>query len=318
MSVAVFGISAWMLQSCMPTTVTGVELNYEEKIVIYASLISGEPLKNIQITRTLPPLDTFNVERSRIENAAASISVDGTSYPLRLQARVAPTTTVDSINFNIANQASLYEAPGLIVQPGKSYSIQVSWNNKQASATTRIPLEPILSAPASVNWRPEPFRYVVPRERSFPASGIAPSMLATVIVPVMARQSEAYRIESFVARDTVSRLSTTNLISLNTTTLLGANAGMPLNIQSQTRFFLRGDTVFKPIIFALSTATTVSVVRVIAHDDALLNFIATQARNSPNASPFGNSGQNPLWNVTGQGIGLFIGQSRPLQLTVRP
>jgi hypothetical protein len=107
MSVAVFGISAWMLQSCMPTTVTGVELNYEEKIVIYASLISGEPLKNIQITRTLPPLDTFNVERSRIENAAASISVDGTSYPLRLQARVAPTTTVDSINFNIANQASL-------------------------------------------------------------------------------------------------------------------------------------------------------------------------------------------------------------------
>ena len=317
--VVAFFVGAWVLQSCMPTTVTGVELTYREQIVIYASLIGGEPIKNIQITRTLPPLDTFNVERSRVENAQASITVDGTSYPLRLQARVAPTTTIDSLNFNLANQPSLYEAPGLTAQVGKSYTLQVSWNGKQATATTRIPAEPTLSADARVVWRPEPFRYVVPRERSFPASGIAPSMLATVIVPVLARQGEAYRIESFVARDTVSRLSTTNQISVNTNTLLGGSAAnMPMNIQSQTRFFLRGDSVFKPIIFALSTATTVSIIRVIAHDDALLNFITTQARNSPNGSPFGNSGQNPLWNVTGEGIGLFIGQSRALQLTVRP
>ncbi len=317
--VAVFIGAAWVLQSCMPTTVTGVELAYDEKIVVYASLVAGEAVRNIQITRTLPPLDTFNVERSRIENAQGTITVDGTAYPLVIQPRVIPRTRLDSINYDQANQPSLYQAVGLTAQTGKTYTLQVSWNGKQANATTRIPEMPTLAAQTPlVVWRPEPFRYVQNRPRSFPATGIVPSMVASVEIPVMARSGEAYRIERFVARDTITQRSTTSQIALNPTNLLNASAGMPLTLKSETRFFIAGDSIFKPTIFTLSTRTTVTVVNVIAHDDALLNFITTQARNSATGSPFGSSGQNPLWNVTGGGIGLFIGQSRSLQLTVRP
>jgi Domain of unknown function (DUF4249) len=316
--VAVFIGAVWILQSCS-MTVTGVELAHDEKIVVYASLIAGESVKNIQITHTVPPLDTFNVERSRIENAQGSVTVDGVSYALRLQPRVIPVTRMDSINYDQANQPSLYEAVGLTAQSGKTYTLQVSWNNKQATATTRVPEPPSLATQAPlVVWRPEPFRYVQARPRTFPATGIVPSILASVAVPVMARNGEAYRIEMFVARDTMTQRSTTSQITLNATNLVNASAGMPLTLKSETRFFVAGDSIFKPTIFMLSTRTTVSVINVIAHDDALLNFITTQARNSATGSPFGNSGQNPLWNVTGAGIGLFIGQSRSLQLTVRP
>jgi hypothetical protein len=316
--VAVFVGAAWILQSCS-MTVTGVELTHDEKIVVYASLIAGEPVRNIQITHTLPPLDTFNVERSRVDNAQATITVDGTAYPLVLQPRVIPVTRLDSINYDQANQPSLYQAVGLTAQAGKTYTLKVSWNSKQASATTRIPEVPTLAAQVPlVTWRPEPFRYVQNRPRTFPATGIVPSMLASAQVPVVARSGEAYRIETFVARDTMTQRSTTSQITLNATNLVNASAGMPLTLKSETRFFIAGDSVFKPTIFTLSTRTTVSVITIIAHDDALLNFITTQARNSATGSPFGNSGQNPLWNVTGNGIGLFIGQSRSLPLTVRP
>jgi hypothetical protein len=309
---------AWLLQSCS-MTVTGVELTHEEKIVVYASLVAGEPVNNIQITRTLPPLDTFNVERSRLENAEGFITVDGTRYPLRLQARTAPRTLLDSINFNTANQPSLYEAVGLRAEVGKTYALQVSWNGKQATATTRVPEQPTLEAQAAtVDWRPEPFRYVVNRPRTFPATGIVPSMLANVTIPVMARGGEAYRIENFIARDTMTQRSTNNTIALNTTTLQGGNAGAMVQLTSQTRYYLAGDSLFRPQLFTLSTRSTVSTMRIIAHDAALLDFVGTQSRNNATASPFGSSGQNPLWNVRGDGIGLFIGQSRPLQVIVRP
>lgn len=308
---------AWILQSCS-TTVTGVELAHEEKIVVYGSLLAGEAVRNIQITHSVPPLDTFNVERSRIENAQGSITVDGVQYPLRLQERVIPRTLLDSVNFNVANQPSLYEAVGLTAQAGKTYSLQVSWNGKSATATTRVPEPPTLAAVASVNWRPEPFRYVVNRPRTFPATGIVPSMLASANVPVMARAGEAYRIDSFIARDTLTQRSTTSIIALSTNTLTGANAGAMLQLKADTRYYIAGDSIFKPAIFQLSTRSTVTTIRIIAHDTALLDFVGTQSRNNATASPFGSSGQNPLWNVKGDGVGLFIGQSRPSQITVRP
>lgn len=309
---------AWILQSCS-MTVTGVELTHEEKIVVYASLVAGESVRNIQITRTIPPLDTFNVERSRIENAQGSITVDGVKYPLRLQERIIPRNRLDSLNFDQANQPSLYEAVGLTAQAGKTYSLEITWENKRASATTRIPESPsILTQSARMDWRPEPFRYVVNRPRTFPATGIVPSMLASANVPVMARAGEAYRIESFIANDTTTQRSTTSIISLNTNTLLGGNAGTMLTLKAETRYYVAGDSIFKPTIFRLSTASTVTTIRIVAHDGALIDFVGTQARNNATGSPFGSSGQNPLWNVKENGIGLFIGQSRPTQIVVRP
>ncbi|MDW8220701.1 MAG: DUF4249 family protein [Bacteroidota bacterium] len=307
-----------LLQSCAPQTVTGVVLPHDEKLVIYASLVAGEPLQNVQVTRTLPPLDTFNVERSRIDNAEVSVSVDGQTYRLRLQTRVAPRTLADSLNFDLNNQPSLYEAPELIVQPAKTYTLRVVWNGKQASAITRIPATPELATqPPKVVWRAEPFRYVVNRPRTFPATGVVPSLLATVQIPLRARAGEAYRIETITAQDTISKRSTTSSISLNTNTLLMSSTST-LTLSANVRHFLQGDSIFRPPIFTLSTASTISIVRVVAHDAALRDFISTQARNTPNTNPFGNSGQNPSWNIQGDGIGLFIGQSRPLQVVLYP
>jgi hypothetical protein len=307
---------AWHLQGCS-TTVTDVELDYREQLVIYGALVDGLPVRNIQITRTLPPLDTFNVERSRITTAEGAIVVDGVSYPLRLQARVAPMTAIDSLNFNEANQPSLYEAPGLTAQAGKTYALRVRWENKEATASTRVPFPPELND-AAVEWRPEPFRYVQPRPQTFPATGVVPSLLATAHASVRARDGEAYRIATFAAEDTVSRRSTSNIIAVGTSTLFAGAPGAALAIRSQTRFFLAGDSIFKPIIFTLATANTVSSLHIVAHDGALLRYVETQARNSPTGSPFGGSGQNPLWNVEGDGIGLFIGESKPRVARVSP
>ena len=307
---------AWRLQGCS-TTVTDVELDYREQLVIYGALVDGLPARNIQITRTLPPLDTFNVERSRITTAEGAIVVDGVSYPLRLQARAIPMTALDSLNFNEANQPSLYEAAGLTVQAGKTYVLRVRWQGKEATATTRVPLTPEL-ADIAVEWRPEPFRYVQPRPQTFPATGVVPSLLATARANVLAREGEAYRIATFAAEDTVSRRSTSNIIALGTSTLFACNPVAALTLRSQTRFFLAGDSLFKPILFTLSTANTVSSAQIVAHDDALLRYVETQSRNSPTGSPFGGSGQNPLWNVEGDGIGLFIGESKPLTARVSP
>jgi Domain of unknown function (DUF4249) len=131
--------SALVLSSCFGTISDPVELPYDEKIVVRALLIVGESLNDIQISRTLPPLDTFSYEKVFIGNAKATLVIDGQTFQLQLQSRTTTATT--------SPYRSLYHIPNLRVQAGKTYALRVEWQSPSgkslvAEASTRTPAEP--------------------------------------------------------------------------------------------------------------------------------------------------------------------------------
>ena len=117
------------------STVTDASLPYSEKIVISGMLTAGDSIKNIHISRTVAPLDTFSIEKVFVGDAVASIMVDGKTYPLTLQS----AASIDSLYIRNGLLRSLYHVPNLVVEAGKRYALRVEWRGKVATAETFVP-----------------------------------------------------------------------------------------------------------------------------------------------------------------------------------
>ncbi len=111
------------IQSC-EKTVTGVNLPYEEKLVIMALLEPEIDSVFISIERTLPPLSEYQYELAQIADAEAYIECNGEKTPLIF------SPSYQNINFYTAK---------LKVLPGNQYNLFVKWKNLSANASTIIP-----------------------------------------------------------------------------------------------------------------------------------------------------------------------------------
>lgn len=112
-------IFLFFLISC-EETVTNVDLPYVEQLVINCILDNGELVNNVTITRTLPPLEIYDIEKAQVKDAKVIIS-DGTK------------------NYELFFKDGYYHSNDLIAESGKTYSLKVEWNGKIATATTFVP-----------------------------------------------------------------------------------------------------------------------------------------------------------------------------------
>jgi hypothetical protein len=310
------------IYSCT-STVTDIQLTSTERIVVSGLLIADAPLRNIQISRTLPPLDTFTVDRVFIGDAKASITVDGQTIALRLQAQTPADTLA---NGKPAPRRSFYEAPGLTVQAGKTYALRVEWQGKVATAETVVPAAPVVEQSHLTFSRTSEFTtnanvFLTGDTTKILAKNgmiaVVPATTAVVTLSVRARSTEMYRVFSFIVRDAQSRDSLGGDAALGVQNAQsGASASSGTVTLRQTISLVRRFPSFiLPARIFPPTASGSLIVQ--AADSAYYDYVVSNARANSGNNPIGAEGINPRWNVKGDGIGLFIGTSQT-RLSVRP
>lgn len=273
-----------LFSSCSPAA---PELPYEEQIVIRGLIEAGQLLSDVQISRTIPVLDTLTYDKIFIGDAKATITVDGKIYPMELQPR---TSTQASVPYR-----SLYRVPNLRVEAGKTYSLEVQWKSLEARAQTRVPLTSDID---SVKVLASIVPFINGRMDTVFESSAA----------IRARANEVYRVgttihESFNGRLVSSRGFGDAVFTTNATA-----------------------TVITSNIWRLTTATLQiltnrlqSRVIIEAYDGQYFQYYQTRSR-SGQIGLFSPGGPNISWNVTGDGIGEFIGMSvvqRPVFVRVK-
>jgi hypothetical protein len=98
------------------------DLPYVERIVVRGKLDVWEEADSILLTRTLPLTNDYDPDDAALTDADATIATGDTSYRL------------------VHMGKGFYSAPGLIVQPGRSYTLNVSWHGKHVTASTLAPI----------------------------------------------------------------------------------------------------------------------------------------------------------------------------------
>lgn len=325
LSVAAFAVALCLAlgaASGCTQIIGGVELPHDKRLVINGELIAGEPVRNILIGQTLPPLDTLYYERTLVTDAEAFITVDGRQYPLKLQA---PPPAPPPRNPNLPDSLqprvvanSLYEAPGLIAEPGKTYRLSVRWRDMQAEAET---FTPVMRSPRSIRiewdsistpigsirdmngnlvvmYRRDPFVAVV---GEIPIGANETQVMPTMLLHNLATRDSLMvnrhwqDNSSGLVRDSASGVMRFRFggIALTTSWTYPPNGQPPIRTD-----------------YHFPKATTRVTVNISLYDRAFEYFQRTSGRMFPGASgPFGGGGVNPIWNVRGDGIGIFVGRT---------
>jgi hypothetical protein len=270
----IFFLPLWF---CTPQTPT---LPYEEKLVIRGLLEAGQLVSDIQISKTIPPLEEFTYEKVFVGDAQATIIVDGQSYPMQLQPRTSTAATVP--------YRSLYRVPNLRVMEGKTYSIEVRWKTLVARAEARVPFAALVDSVSILTS-------IVPVRTT-----LGTVVLDTVFesrAVIRARSNELYR-------------TGTNLHDPQTSRLLSSRGFGEATLTESSRIIAVTSNTWRSnnVALPLLNARTQSRVIVETYDGAFYRYYQTRAR-SGQVGLFSPGGPNIEWNVTGDGLGEFAGVS---------
>ncbi len=317
-----------LVTSCGPSEVVGLDVPHDERLVINGFLEEGVAVKNIMVIKTLGITDTSNMRKARITDAEVSITSDGQTFPLSLQ----PDNLIfggrvpDGVN--LAEQPTYYQAPQLVPQAGKTYTLSVRYQGKTATATTVIPAKPsIIPMSSSFTTKPDSVIY-------FFGGGVGPiskSILKGEVSVQFTAQNLAFigTIEPTQVNmgilDSNGRMITVPISSQQNIIIAPIAENIALaNSITRTKlnfwFWLPSRyTEFPKERELLAKATPRVQLQIAAFDAPYQQFLQTQTRGSTaDAGILGPSGQNPAWNVKGGGIGLFIGRSATVRLELRP
>lgn len=255
---------------------------YDEKIVIGGILTAGDTLKNIQITRTLrvnePYLATSS--NSGLPDAEVTLNVEGKSYKMLIQ----PAFVVVEYGGKKNDGRTFFSVPGLIVQSGKRYTITVRWKDKTAQASTVVPFAP---APDSVTMYADAQRYNLIAE-------------ATIIT----RNHEVY----FLGQ---KHQGQRNRESFNLAGYYGhpqrqSSGNHRLLLRSTLAMFDRYNAGLRWLYEEFVSFQ--SFYLLYAYDEPMWDYYQSQQATSRTSDiALIPSGENLHWNVTGDGIGLFVG-----------
>lgn len=300
-------------------TDTTIQFPYEEKLVIQGFPRAGEMFDNLIITKMLPLADSTNPESALVTDADVTIRVDGRDY--KAQARIEQVRDLQSnyqtmMTDTVITHRSVYSVPNLAVEPGKTYFLTVRRNNKIAEAETRIPNIPIPISPIKFEFAND----TIPEAtvRGMRRLLIQWNFRATATIPVRKDEcysiigygtdgkgnsvgipfSEIYTIGNKEKVPVERMLSTYSASTFVLSRILSAyvTSEHPLNEPLQKDY--------RP--FPLSTRFFVALV---AYDAPYQDYINTFVRNTVESSqnPLSAGGQTPVWNIRGDGIGIFAG-----------
>lgn len=118
----VFITSAIMVGCKAP--VYDADVQFTERLVIEGILTPGNQIKGIYIGKTLPVKTVFDPTEAEVHDAVATVVVDGIGYSLQ----------------HVGN--GLYQNLNLVATAGKTYSLNVEWNGLRVTAQTLVPFPP--------------------------------------------------------------------------------------------------------------------------------------------------------------------------------
>ncbi len=257
-------------------TLSGTEfsLPYKEELMVQGFLTAGNAADTILITRTLPPLDEWTLDKAVVTDAAGTITGDGREYPL------------------IHVGTGRYYAEGLRPVPGTRYTLNVRWKNLGVTATATIPPVPELVGV---------YTDTVPGNCDFYVDG------------ELYRANEVRVVVEYVPHGANMNSATVDISYSYNGVPQFREEGYPsffYDIDSSgntnkgivsRRCYAPGDP------YALRIDTT--FVHLLEYEADFRNFYDTRWDGSGNNVFFGPSGEHPDWNVTGDGFGWFFGRS---------
>jgi hypothetical protein len=308
-------LAALIPSGCRTVIDDAVELQFDEKIVIQGFLQAGKPLAGIAVSRTLPPLATVKSPRDYwADNAVVSIAVDGRT--IQATARIDSAAAYDvqtQKTIKIPNQLT-YGIDGMTVQSGKTYTITVQWNGKTAQAQTTVPRMPTLLDSMSLLVR----RDTIIQQTGFSSQQKIVRANYIVTASVQAVQQEVYMVTGYA----------TDTLTINGVQTTFMRAGLGATYFGYPTLRLAPDvasgvlrlnenlfTLVEGYIFPTGgsgggnrVSRVYAVLQVFDAPFEALN--ETIGRNTSSAgNPFSTGGANARWNVTGDGIGAFIGMA---------
>ncbi len=173
----------------------------------------------------------------------------------------------------------MYKCKSLKAQNGESYSLFASWNNHIVQSETQVPY--------TATFQNATLDTVIDNnDTSYIIKGVLTPRPGAVYGATWSIISSN---PSYVLEDSVI----SNLARERDKDLLG-------NLLISTR---------KMSIDLVRKWRSNLFIRVHAFDEQIYNFFITQDANNASNNIFSNSGVNLRWNVTGDGIGMFIGRA---------
>ncbi len=251
-------------------TIDGVNLPYKEQLVVRCILETGKPLDGVAIERTLPPQGSTIDSMAWVRDADARISCEGREYKLEY------------------DSAGLYSCRGLVPAAGKSYSLNVRWKGMACTASTHMPLLPE--------------KYTLDTAAYPDIYGLYTVDYLILFKPVEDQvcymgSCQQYGKGNYMC-DTSIRYPDYYTIYLN------RNAGA----DGLVRVVMASTFASLPDKESIKN-TVIDFLRLEVYDVQFYAYYSTKGRGMEGDDIFGPRGENPIWNVKGDGFGVFAGRS---------
>jgi hypothetical protein len=285
-----FVMFAHVCTGCSDFINANPDIPFDEKIVIQAYLQAGQPLDKIMLSMTKPVLQAGDTRPVYINDAEVFISVGGQTYRATSYTRV-DTMLYDKGGSFAVTIGNAYRVP-ITVQPGATYRIEVRRQGLVATATTVVPFPPTMQSPVLTAFR----------------SSSVSEIQFRFTAQVQYQPATATRFYGTLVRRRDS------LVLFN---------GAQQNVKSEQPFILTRSTDNSSMQTAEQIISSGGWIAMTPRSDMRITFVA-QAIDEPFYSyylsldrsqdkdfePFAiGSGSNTLWNVKGDGIGLWIGMA---------
>lgn len=252
------------LVSCEQEVVDTSGLKYKEQLVIKAFVFAGENAKNIKITRTLPPLEKYDINKALVRDAEVYIIHNSNKYKL---------------NYNPELQT--YENFDIVFQEGEIYNFEAKWKNITAKSTTIIPKFELIE-------KKYYFKLISDTNRYY--DNTYWQMYLSAVIS---------RDKKFVYYFDDERLFTDRYyFSYDRLINDTVSINKLLNVEAELNIFSEDSS-------SATLQAKLFKYYVIAFDNSLWDYKTTSWGGSGN---FNDS--NVDWNISGDGIGLFIGSNK--------
>lgn len=268
LAALLFSFATWGCEETL--TDSDVDLPYVEEIFVQGRMTVGEPVEELLITRTLPPLQTWTPEKAAIPDATGFIRVDGTEYPLRYTGK------------------GRYTVDGLIPEAGKIYELVVRWKDHEVTGSTTAPvsgsIDSVLFEDYYQDYCGEDWNSV------------------QVVAQVTPRSPAAYRLgyEQHVYSGRDSSVYTWFTYDVKTSADTSHDGRLRMDVIS----------LCEPEDPDNDFGTDSLAVVLHTYDEKFETFFDTFWEGSDDDNPFANPGsEQPEWNVTGDGFGHFFARS---------
>ncbi len=247
------------------------DLPYDDRIVIRGVLQAGDTVRTLYVAHTLPYQ----------ENSYSLDSYPAAKEPAEWVKDASVVITCDGIQYALHYKADgNYANDSLFVRTGKTYSLRVEWNGKKVEAQTVIPAEPIIDTAyiASSIFVSRSYEHFTEEYYEYTFRGGIRYTNNRVFGVTFALKYGSLSPDTYVFSYGAYETNTTS----------GA-----ANFEAQSKYYKDRNESF---IFAVQS-----------FDESYYAYY-NSAENKLNTT---TGGYTPVaWNVTGDGIGMFIGASR--------